>query len=197
MSGIKLNRHSTKIRAPLRVVAAAVAAASACAVLASPARAQTAADYVAAGYALIRQTTLPGPFTGCEKDQVYTFADGSNFECTEHRTAFAVDPRVQFLLNGDETIGVVLIDSRPYAGQMVLLQGGVRSHSFITVTDAPDVAKPGMPSIAIGPIAPVETILPVQSLRDNAQLQSDESQNYPPHPLVPDAFSPFKPLSGP
>jgi hypothetical protein len=130
----------------------------------------TLQDYLAAGYRLAQQTTVGGPFTGCTKDQQYTFADGSKFLCNNRRSAFEVNPRVQILESDDKTETVVLIAGVPYAGNLTQMHaGGVASASVGATADAPQLPGPASAGMGVGPIQSVqatESVKPIYSIKE-------------------------------
>ncbi|MBS0559435.1 MAG: hypothetical protein JSR21_05220 [Proteobacteria bacterium] len=142
--------------------------------------AQVADSYTAAGFQPVLTTTVAGPFTGCTKDQTYTFADGSRFICAARRTAFAVNPKATLLQNPDGTVSVLIIDGIAYAGAFTRATGGILTTPIPTSIEEPVPAKASQPTSAVGAIRPVDPITAIMSMRDIAGLRDEAIQEYPP-----------------
>ncbi len=147
--------------------------------LGTPAKAAQIQDYLAHGFRIERMTFVPGTFTGCVKDQAYSFADGSLFTCKTKRSAFALRPRVQVLISDDRAITVLLIGGRAYKGGLTMVRNGVRTNPIPTVTDMPFGDAAARPPSAVAAIVPVEAIDPLEPLPDEQKLRSMAVQSYP------------------
>ena len=162
-------------------------AACAAGLASGPARAAALDDYLAAGYAVMAQTSIVGAFSGCQPNLTLTFADGTRFTCIQKSSNSAADPRVYILARLGEPVSAVLIGSRAYPG--AILQLGART----LPRPAPIGAEP--PTARIAPVDPnsriakLNTVQSINALQADASRRLNDAQN---DPLPPHAPTPHK-----
>jgi len=118
-------------------------------------------DYLAAGYRIVRATTLPGSFAGCTPQQRLTFADRSSFVCREKTSQLGFDPPVAILATPGGAPSVVLIGGRAYRGNLTRLGDRTFGQPLPTLNDPPGGVAP-----ATADRHRLPAILPMQSINE-------------------------------
>ena len=157
--------------------------------IAGPARATVLDDFLAGGYVVLAQTSLPGAFRGCQARLSLIFADGSRFSCGQVAAQATVDARVYLLSLPGAPVSVVLIGARSYTGSLTQIGARVMPRPMqVSAVDPPARVLPSAdPNSRVAEVATVHSI---NDLQAEAGKRLNDAQNdllpthLPPNPQI-------------